>query len=268
MNNNNSKEVIVFSNFKKGINNNLILNEKKPNIIDGFNFEEYLETDIEDMIFEEIIERDKRTFCEYFKEKLKSNLMIIDAIFNNEPLKPRTIKLILYIINIDLYLVINALFINEDFISEVFSSEKDEIFEIINRSLDRVFYTTLVKVILNYIIDCFFIDEKKIKVIIKGKKMSIKDVKYKIFIIMKQVLNRLIYFILFSFIVTLFSLYYITCFNYRYYYITKEWIQTSIFIIILMEILSILTTIIHTSFRLFSLKDKKKKIYKFSLLFS
>ena len=194
--------------------------------------------------------------------------MVIDAIYNNEPLKPRVIKLTLYIINIDLYFIINALFINEEFISDVFSSEKNDIIEIIKRSLDRVFYTTLVKVILNYIIDCFFIEEKKIKVILKSKKMNIKEVNYKIIIIMKQVLNRLIYFIIFSFIIIFFSLYYISCFNYRYYYITKEWIQTSIFIIIFMEILSIITIFIQTSFRFLGLKLGNEKIYKFSLIFS
>ena len=268
INNNNSKEIMVFSPLKKETNRNLTFNENKSNINYGFDFKEYLETDIDDLIFEEIIERDKRTFCEYFKEQLKSNLMVIDAIYNNEPLKPRVIKLTLYIINIDLYFIINALFINEEFISDVFSSEKNDIIEIIKRSFDRVFYTTLVKVILNYIINCFFIEEKKIKVILKSKKMNIKEVKYKIIIIMKQVLNRLIYFIIFSFIITFFSLYYISCFNYRYYYITKEWIQTSIFIIIFMEILSIITIFIQTSFRFLGLKLGNEKIYKFSLIFS
>ena len=220
------------------------------------------------MLFEEIIDRDNRTYCEYFKEQLKSNIMAIDAIYNNNPFKPRVIKLVLYIINIDLYFIINALFINEEFISDIFSSDKNGILEIINRSIDRVFYTTLIKVVINYIIDCFFIEEKKIKVIFRSKKMKIQDVKYKIIIIMNQLLNRFIYFILFTFIFTLFSLYYITCFNYRYYFTTKEWIQTSVFIIIFMEILSILTIFIQTSFRFLGLKVNNEKIYKFSLLFS
>ena len=139
INNNNSNEIMVFSPLKKETNRNLTFYENKSNINYGFDFKEYLETDIDDLIFEEIIERDKRTFCEYFKEQLKSNLMVIDAIYNNEPLKPRVIKLTLYIINIDLYFIMNALFINEEFISDVFSSEKNDIIEIIKRSFDRYF---------------------------------------------------------------------------------------------------------------------------------
>ena len=44
---------------------------------------------------------------------------------------------------------------NEEFISEVFNSEDNGIIDVILRSIDRVFYTTLVKVIVNYIVECF-----------------------------------------------------------------------------------------------------------------
>ena len=131
------------------------------------------------MPFEEIIYEDHRTFSEYFKEQLKSNLLILNIIFCNEPLKPRAIKIILYIINIDLYLFVNALFINEEFISEVYHSDKNNFFSFLSRSLDRVFYTTLVKVVVGYLIDCFFIEEKKIKIILKSKRNTKQDVKKK-----------------------------------------------------------------------------------------
>ena len=106
------------------------------------------------MVFEEVKEKDQRKFGEYYKEKLKSNLLIIDAIINKEPFKPRTIKLLLFLINIDLYLFLNALFMNEELVSEIFNSEENGIFDIILRSWDRIFYTTFVKIIVNYLIDC------------------------------------------------------------------------------------------------------------------
>ena len=272
----NSKEILHISKIKKDIMEHQINNELSENfdykdklkLNNDFDIEEYLETEIEDMYFEEVQERDHRKFCEYFIEQLKSNLIVINAIFNKDPFKPRTMRLLLFIINIDLYLIMNALFINEEFISEVFSSEKNNFFEIILRSIDRVFYTTLVKVILNYIIDFFFLEEKKVKIILKGKNQTSSDVKFKMFNIMKQLHKRFIFFIIFSFILTLFSLYYITCFNYRYYYITSEWIQSSVFIIIFMEILAILTILLETSFRFLGLKVNSEKIYKLSLFFS
>jgi hypothetical protein len=230
--------------------------------------EEYLETDFEDLIFEEVTERDHRSFCEYFADQLKSNLIIINIILTKEPFKPRTIKLLLFIINIDLYLIINALFINEEFISDIFHSENDNFFNFLPRCIDRIFYTTLVKVIVNYIVDCFFIEEKKIKIIIKNKNNKIEDIKTKINEIMIKTLRRYLYFIIFTFVVSLFSLFYITCFNYRYYYSTNEWIKSSIFIIIFIEILSILTILLETCLRMISFKINSKKIYKLSLFFS
>ena len=148
--------------------------------------EEYLETELEDVVFEEVIERDKRTFSSFLVEKLRHNLLIVNIFLIKEPLKPRTIKISLFILNIDLYLIINALFINEEFISDVFNSDNDNFFSFLPRCIDRLFYTTLVKVIVNYVIDFFFIEEKKIKIIFKSKKNTIIDVKNKMNEILKK----------------------------------------------------------------------------------
>ena len=255
------------------IKNNLIDDDSSKNKIpsktdDVVNIDEYLETDLDDLSFDEVKIRDKRNFCEYFSGQIKSNLLIVNIFTNNDPFKPRMINIILFIINIDLYLFANALFINEDFISEVFYSNKDNFFSFLTRSIDRIFYTTIVKVIVDYIVDCFFIDEKKIKVILKSKRNSLTDKKSKINEILKNTLNRFIFFIVFSFVITLFSLYYIICFNYRYYYITNEWIKSSVFIILFIHILSILTILLESLLRFLSLKINSEKIYKLSLFFS
>ena len=92
-----------------------------------------------------------------------------------------------------------------------------------------------------------------------------KMIKIKIDEIMHQTLKRFIYFIIFSYIITLFILYYITCFNYRYYYIVNEWIKSSIFIFISIQILNILIIFAESSLRYLSFKNKRKKIYKLSL---
>ena len=229
--------------------------------------EDYLETEFEEMEFEEVKERDARKCKEYLVEQIKTDLLILNIVLNQDPFKPRTIRIILFIINIDLYLFINALFINEEFISDLFYSDENGFFSFLPRSVDRIFYTTLVKVIVNYIIGFFFIEEKKIKAILKSKFNTVKDIKKKINEVLANTLRRYIYFIIFSFILTLFTLYYITCFNYRYFYTTNEWIKSSIFIIIFMEILSLLTILIETLLRLASFKYNSERLYKLSLLF-
>jgi hypothetical protein len=161
------------------------LNTKRESTINKKNtydiiLEDYLETDFQDMAFDEVIKREKRSFCEYFKEQIKLNLIIINVIFKNEPFRPRTIKLLLLIIDIVLYLFINALFINEEYISNLFHSTNESFFSFIPNTINRMFYASLVKVIVSYIIDCFFIEEKIIKSVLKGKNNTEEFIKTKI----------------------------------------------------------------------------------------
>ena len=129
-------------------------------------------------------------------------------------MKPRTIKILLLILDIDLYLFVNALFINEEYVSQIFNSNKEEkFFSFIPRSMDRFLYTTLVGVILNYIIDCFFIEEKKIKGILRREKDCEIILKYEITQLIKNINKRYLYFIIISFIITILTWYYIFCFN-------------------------------------------------------
>ena len=168
-----------------------------------------------------------------------------------------------------MYLVVNALFFNEEYISLIFNLKKKEtFFSFIPRSINRFFYTTLVSVIVGYIIDCFFVEEKKIKGILKREKGSELVLKYEITQVIKTIGERFIYFIILSFIITILSLYYIFCFNNIYPHMKGEWIKSSIIIIIIMQILSILVCFLETIFRFVSFRKKKKKIYRLSLLFS
>ena len=233
------------------------------------NMDNYLETEFDDMIFEDVLEKDKRKFCNYFFDKLKTKLMIIDTFFNHEPFRPRTIRILLFILDIDLYLFVNALFINEDFVSEIFHSNKeDTFFSFISRSFDRIFYTTLVGAIVKYMIECFFIEEKAIKSIIKRGKNDLFIIKTKIYKILKKIIIRFVYFIIISFIITSFTLYYISCFNYIYPHMKLEWIKSSIFILIIRQILSSVTILIESIIRYIGFLFKSERIYKISLFLS
>ena len=64
---------------------------------------------------------------------------------------------------------------------------------------------------------------------------------------MHLALKRFLYFIIITYFITLFILYYITCFNYRYYYIISEWIKSSIFIFISIQILTISVILVESS---------------------
>ena len=142
--------------FKKS---GLMVNLNEENNV---NMGEYLSTDPDDMDYDDAIKLDKRAFCQFFVDKLKVNQMLLNTFYTKDPLRPRPLTIILFILVIELYFFINGLFFNEDYISQMFTVSNDEgIMPFIERFMERFLYITLVGVIINYIIECFFVDEKK-----------------------------------------------------------------------------------------------------------
>ena len=197
----------LINNTRKFNNNkiNNILISKDENNLD---IKKYLSTDLDDMDYDDAIKKDKRKFCNYFYEKLKINQIILNTFSAVDPLRPRVIKIMLFVLEINLSLFINGLFFNEDYVSEIFHSTKSEnFFTFIPRSIDRFFYTTLVGVIIGYVIDCFFYEEKKIKGVFKREKENTIILKYEITQIIQGIQKRNKWFIILSFFIKIILLY-------------------------------------------------------------
>ena len=234
----------------------------------NINIEEFMKTDLQDMDYDEAIKRDKRTFCQYYKEKIMSEQIILDTFFNKEYLKPQPIKIMLLVLQIDLYFLINALFYNEEYITKIFELKEDSFSKAAWRFFDNLFYSFVVGVIINYIIEFFFIQEKKLRNILKNEKDNIMILKYEMIQIIKDLEKRYKSFIIISFIILVFTWYYISCFNNIYPHMKKEWIIFSVFIIISVQILSLITRFMETLIRFLGHKLKSEKLFKLSLIFS
>ena len=101
--------------------------------------------------------------------------MLIDLFYNSNWIIPRTIKAIFLIVKIDLYMVVNALFYNEDQIMGLYYLDKEECFlDFVPRSLNRIIYTSVASTILDFIISLLFPPENKIKRILIKKKIMVK----------------------------------------------------------------------------------------------
>ena len=247
------------------------LNKELKNIQEkyGIDEQEYLKTDPDDMEFDDAIKYDKRTFLEYFCDKFKENQIIMNTFFNPDHLKPMTIKIILLLLNIDLYFVVNGLFYSESYISELFHSDEEEhFFSYFPRSISRVFYTSVVGVIISSLIDCMFFEEKKIKRIFMREKENHLQVKYEISLIIKTSKKNYIIFICISLFISLLSWYYVSCFNNVYPGVKGEWIKSSITIMIIMQILSMLAGFVVALIRLISFQCKSEKLYKLKDFFN
>ena len=78
----------------------------------NIDIEEYLKPDLDDLEFDDAIKFDKRTFCEFFSERLAEKQITMNTFYQKENLKPMSIKIILLLLNIVLLM---ASFIMKNF---------------------------------------------------------------------------------------------------------------------------------------------------------
>jgi len=230
----------------------------------NIDIEEYLKPDLDDLEFDDAIKFDKRTFCEFFSERLAEKQITMNTFYQKENLKPMSIKIILLLLNIVLYFVINGFFYNEEFLSKLFNSNEEEtFFTYIRRSFSNFVYATLVGSVIGIIIDCIFIEESKVKRIFLREKENPVQLRYEISKTTTRIKKRYIIFIFLSFFISIISWYYVNCFNNVYPGVKIEWIKSSITIIIIMQILSVLVILLEAIVRNLSFHYQSEKLFKF-----
>jgi hypothetical protein len=230
----------------------------------NIDIEDYLKPDLDNLDYDDAIKLDQRNFFEFLIFRLKQKQIIMEVFFYKENLKPMSIKVILLLLNINLYFVINGLFFNETYIGKIYNANDDEenFFSFLSRSFNNFIYGTLVSFIINIIIDCIFIEEKKIKRIFLREKDDELQLKYEISVNMSSIKKRYIGFIYICLFICIISWYYLICFNYVYPGVKLEWIKSSFTIIIIMQTLSVLVILLEAILRSISFQCKSEKIYK------
>ena len=154
-------------------------------------------TSPEDMEFDDAVKKDKRKYCEHMRENLIEDQLITSAFVEEDPLKPRSIKIMIFILNLILYFVVNGLFFSESVVSELYNVDDSEenFFSYLPRSIDKIIYTTLVGIAVNIITGFFFVDEKKLKGILRREKDNLKILKQQVNEFKKNLKVRYIAFI-------------------------------------------------------------------------
>ena len=141
--------------------------------------------------------------------------------------------------------------------------KKKIIFSFLPRSISRFIYTTLVGFIIGIIIDCIFIEESKVKRIFLRERDKPVEIRYEISITITNIKKRYYIFIFLCLFISIFSWYYVICFNTVYPGVKMEWIKSSISIIIIKQILSIIIILLEAILRSLSFHYKSEKLYKF-----
>ena len=233
------------------------------------NFEEFLSQTLDEMEFEDALKNDKRGFCEFYINRIQDNQMLIETFYNKEKIRPISIKMILFLLIIDLHFMINALFFSSDYISERFHDTNEEKFySFIPRSLNRFLYTGIASSIVDIIMNCILIEPKKVKGILLREKDNPLNLKSQMSVLGERIKSRNWIFIIITLVIMSFSWYYISCFNNVYPYTKKEWVKSSIFFIIIKQLSPAFFALIEGMFRFLSFHFKSEKLFKFSKILS
>jgi hypothetical protein len=276
---NTSKKSLSKFKFKK---NNLKLSKKKFEITENnkinskatndnkINFNYILELSEESQDYDIVIEEDKRTFCEYYVDKIKDNQKFIKSFCIKEITKPRAIKILVFILTLDLYFFINGLFYSDSYVSEVYNSkEKETVFSFVPRSIDRFFYCAFAGNVIDFVIEFFLVEEITIKKILLKERNENPNINIRIEMMKmsKSIIKKINILILINFIIVIFTWYYISCLNNVYPHMKYEWLISSIIIIAICQILPFIFSFLETCVRFLSFKMKSEKVFKLSLLF-
>ena len=92
--------------------------------------------------------------------------------------------------------------------------------------------------------------------------------KYEVALLIKTIERKFNILIIFSLGLTIISFIYISCFNNVYPYIKNEWIKSSIFILILMQIINFVFRLIECILRYSSIRCNSEKIFRLSQVFT
>ena len=178
---------MIYKNSKNRTNQKLkLFNNSKVNKI---NMKEYLSLSFDENDFDDVIDKEKRTFFTYFCVKFQINQIFVNTFYIKEPLRPRSLKTLVLIMTIELYFAINAIFYNEDYLSELFYIKKEEekFFSFVKRRFNYFIYTSAVSGIISYFVGYDFVEEEKIKKIFRRNKEGDIKMKFELSVLVQDI---------------------------------------------------------------------------------
>ena len=226
------------------------------------NNENYIDEEINDLSYNEAIQYDKRTFCQYYISLLRTQHNLLCVFFNNNDYNSGIIKIDLFFISFTIEYTINALFYNDDTMHKIYESKGQFDFE---TQIPIIVYSTLISMILNSPLNFLALSNNAII----NFKQSIE--KNDIIERAKNLINKLtckfILFFVLSYLLLLFIWYYIAMFNVIYKNTQMHLLKDTLMSFGLSLIIPFVIYLLPGIFRIHALsngKNQKECLYNFS----
>ena len=261
-----SEDIMIFpkNNNLKGTNlidnnNNLdnkdITNKNETNSMNNYN-----DYELNNLIYKDALEIDKRTYLQYYFSLLKQKHLLIFTFYTNNDYNSKIIKIFLFFFSFALYYTVNALFFNYTTMHKIYIDQG--VFNLIFQ-LPQILYSTIICGVINIIIKTLSLSQKRILDIKKEK----KNIKQKASSILKFLVIKFLVFFILSLLLLVFFWYYLSCFCAIYKNTQQPLLKDTVVSYILSLLYPFLLNILPGIFRIPSLKAKNKDkqgLYKFS----
>ena len=251
---------------KKKFNKKNGINKVQFNTMNIINKEPLKYNDLELNTFEykKALLFDKRSFGECYFSLLKMNHLLVFSFYCNEKdYNPQIIKIFLFFFFFAVHFTINALFFNDDTMHKIYIDEGSYNFIY---QIPQIIYSSLISAVLTFVIKYLSLPEKDI-IDIKNEKAD-EQLDNKVIDIMSKIKVKFVLFFIFTFVILLGFMFYISCFCGVYINTQVHLIKDSLVSFFLSLVYPLGIYIFACLLRMCSLKAKNKDrecLYKLSL---
>ena len=165
----------------------------------------YNDYELNSLSYCEALEKDKRTFFQYYCSLLRTTHILIFAFYTSSDYNSKLLKIIWFFFSFALYITVNALFFTESTIHKIYVDKGN--FNFIYH-IPHILYSTIISSIINILIKKLALSEKNILEIKKENENFKEKAK-------KELKNLIIKFVMFFVIcysLLIFFWYYLSCF--------------------------------------------------------
>jgi len=179
--------------------------DKENQIIEKY--QDLRDEELTDLDYEQAIILDKRTYWQLYLSLIKKDQLILFTFFRKDDYNLPQIKIILFIVSFAFFFTINGFFFTDESMNNIY--EDNGAFNFIYQ-IPQILYSSIVTTIISMILQKLSISEEKILEMKKEKDLEkSKTIANKI---LKNLKLKLIIFIVFSSILMILFLYFISCF--------------------------------------------------------
>ena len=223
--------------------------------------------ELDDLAYEDALEYDKRCIFVFYGHCLLANLSLINVFVNISVLEPICVRLIGFLLNISLFLVLNAMFYDDNYISDRYDKINANNFGyIIENELPKSVYASLISLVVGFLINYATSSRKRFETLMKKEKDHKKFLREsnKIISSMKK---KLITFVIIGTVLIAFFWYYISAFCDVYQKTQIPWLVGSLITFVFCIVMQSILALIITLFRYIGLKCHISCFYTLSTYF-